>query len=111
MIFLQLWRDGRFPLDPYTLAEVLDVPNFGPPPSGTKNVIERWKAFQIESAAVMAEVQKLIQSEMQGGDMFSQLKNIIGQAGNGNIGRPPSGQQLPKLEGRPDGRQIVSESG
>lgn len=119
LLYLQLMRSG-VPIDPWTLAEVFDIPNFGRPPSGANTVIERWEAWQ----KIVAEVQMAIQLQMQQqavmnspeGQALGALSSI-GQAmgGGGAQGRPPSGQQSPQLEEKsnPDGtpRTTISESG
>ncbi len=121
LLYLQLMRAG-VPIDPWTLAEVFDIPNFGRPPSGANSVIERWEAWQ----KIMAEIQMAIQMQMQQQAIMAspeaQMMMGLGQMGQaaagqggGQVGRPPSGQQPPKLEEKSDGeggsRSTISESG
>lgn len=121
LLYLQLMRAG-VPIDPWTLAEVFDIPNFGRPPSGANSVIERWEAWQ----KIVAEIQMAIQMQMQQqavmaspeGQAMAALGGIgqaMGGAGGDKTGRPPSGQQPPKLEEKSDGqggtRSTISESG
>lgn len=121
LLYLQLMRAG-VPIDPWTLAEVFDIPNFGRPPSGANTVIERWEAWQ----KIMAEIQMAIQMQMQQQAIMaspqgqalgalSQVGQAMG-AGGHQEGRPPSGQKDPKLEQKSDGpgqppRSTISESG
>lgn len=122
LLFLQLQRSG-VPIDPWTLAEVFDIPNFGKPPDGANTVIERWEAWQ----RIFAEIQASIQQQMM---MMQMANSPMGQvmgamqagmgadaAGGGNpgVGRDPSGQEPPKMEMKdqnsPDGpRTTISES-
>lgn len=126
LLHLQLFRAG-FPLDPWTIAEQLDIPNFGEPPAGT--VIERWQEWnrmQVEQAAeaqiLMARLAQVAEAEgMQ--NEFAQLIKGLGQDGgtstpgggpavgaNGR-GRPPTAGKAPHLERKDRGaRTTISES-
>jgi hypothetical protein len=110
MLFLQLWRGG-FPLDPQTLAEVLQIGNWGMIEGSTiKDRFFNWKRQELEhQAALMAEAQELSGGAM-GGDQGNApgLGPHGGQKGTG--GRPPSGQKSPQLQAKGDGRQVVRES-
>ena len=83
-MYLRLHREGL--MDPWTLFEVLEIPNGGSPPSGTK------------------EIPKRIQEAMAMG---------IGQEVP-TPGPKPTGQSPPKLEQKPDAdgipRPVISES-
>jgi hypothetical protein len=129
LLFLQLQRSG-VPIDPWTLAEVFDIPNFGKPPDGANTVVERWEAWQ----RIFAQIQASIQMQMQ---MMMMAQSPIGQAlgaaqagmgggqdpndpnagsgGNPGPGRKPTGQQPPQLEqkggnGTEPPRTTVTES-
>lgn len=123
LLYLQLMRSG-VPIDPWTLAEVFDVPNFGRPPSGANTVIERWEAWQ----KIVAEIQMAIQLQMQQQQMMAspegQAMGALSQIGQqmggnngtgGQPGRPPSAQQPPQMQTKENGdgtqRQTISESG
>ena len=41
LLYLQMMKAG-FPISWWTMAKVARVPNFGPPPKGTNNEMERW---------------------------------------------------------------------
>ena len=127
LLLLQLFRSG-FPLDPWTIAEHLDIPNFGSPPSGT--VVERWQEWnrmQVEEAAeaqlLMSRLAQVAQTEGMQSE-FAQLIQGLGKEGgtstpgggqgggatNGR-GRPPTGQTAPHLERKDRGaRTTISES-
>jgi hypothetical protein len=50
LMLLQLQKTG-FPVDPWTIAEAFDIPNFGSPPAGSRTVMERyvgWLRLQSE---------------------------------------------------------------
>jgi hypothetical protein len=108
MIFLQLWRDKSFPLSPWTLAEQLDIPNFGPSPAGTKNEVERWKEWLRFVAKTQAEIAQEMQQMQQQNNPLALIQQMLG---GGQEGRPPTGQQPPHFESKNGGqRQVVSES-
>jgi len=125
----QLWRDGRFPIDPWTLAEALNLGNFGQPKGNT--VYERWiewmeMSTQFQAATMAkaqvtgqqvlmeAQVQMMADPKMQLLMMLQQ--GMMGAGGgssegggsggptppseNGRPGRPPSGGQPPHIEGK-----------
>lgn len=117
LLYLQLMRAG-VPIDPWTLAEVFDIPNFGRPPSGTSSVIERWEAWQ----KIVAEVQMAIQMQMQQQAIMNSPEGqllgaaaTMGQAAQNEQGRPPTGQQPPQMKVKENGdgtqRTTISESG
>jgi len=89
MMNLQLFRASGlpFPMDPWTLAESMDM-NIGPAPTGTTNQFDRWKAWM-----------KIV-------------SELMPQKGQAQKGRPPSGNQPPHQvqKGGPGGRSVVSES-
>jgi hypothetical protein len=115
-----LWRSG-FPVDPWTLAEVFDIKDFGPPPEGTTNIMERWEAWERIKMEKTLEAQQRVmdfQARMQAATGQTVDAGTGGAAGNGSgipgqagPGRPPTGQAPPKLEQKGDGRAVVSESG
>lgn len=84
MMYLRLHREGL--MDPWTLYEVLEIPNGGAPPSGTKNIPQR-----MQEAMAMGIGQPLPMP-----------------------GPQPTGQTGPHLEQKPDAegipRPVVSES-
>ncbi|MFH1743264.1 MAG: hypothetical protein ABIH23_30020, partial [bacterium] len=86
LLYVQLWR-GQFPIDPWTLAEVLDVPNFGPAPKGATTVMERWVAW-------------------------TRMMSEFGLETPGKpVGRPPSGQKAPEIKQKEGGtRSTITES-
>jgi len=82
LLYLQLWRGGL--MDPWTLGEVLEVPNMGSPPAGADTIVDRLQAAM-----------------------------MIGLVGNtSSAGRKASGQESPEIKSKDGGtRQTVSESG
>jgi hypothetical protein len=87
MIYLQLFRatGTPFPMDPWTLAEAMDM-NIGPTPSGTANQMDRWKAW------------------------MKMVAEMMPQGGQGQRGHPPSGHAPPHMKQRPNGSTTVAES-
>ena len=84
MMYLRLHREGL--MDPWTLYEVLEIPNGGSPPSGTKEIPKR-----LQEAMAMGIGQEIP-----------------------TPGPQPTGQAPPKLEQKPDAdgipRPVISES-
>jgi hypothetical protein len=122
LLFLQLQRSG-VPIDPWTLAEVFDIPNFGKPPNEANTVIERWEAWQRIfagiQASIMAQMQMIQLAQGPVGQMAGAMQAGMGadasQGGNPGPGRKPTGQDGPTLETKDqnslDGpRTTVSES-
>lgn len=134
MLRLQLWRDGRFPMDPWTLAEDWNLGNFGDPPADS--IFERWQiwstasakfmaAVQVEAQKIMAQGQMEIQAEMAKQQLQQQILQamagspqgagmLLGNPSQGpengtnhRPGRPPSGQEPPELitKHNPDGTE------
>jgi hypothetical protein len=101
LFYLQLQARG-FPIDPWTLAELFDIKNFGElptipdPASGdlrkAQTIIERWTAWM--------QMQAIMKQAMGGG----------GEGGGKKGGRPPSGAQPPTMETKGGVRPIVRES-
>jgi len=93
MLYLQLWK-GQFPIDPITMAEVLDIPNFGDAAllakaidseHTPKDVLGRWIAWR---------------------ELLSKLQPQQGQPG-----RKGSGQQAGQIRQKDGGtRSTVAES-
>ena len=64
--YLQLQKSGS-PIDPWTIAEIFDIPQFGPPPKGTTTVMERWVAWQRMQMEFKVELQKELGAQGAGG--------------------------------------------
>lgn len=100
LLFVQLASKGIVPIDPWTLAETCDVPNYGPPPQGTSTVFERYMAW--------LDIQKEIAEEMGGGQQGTRGPHG-GQKGTG--GRAPSGGAQPRVISKDGGtRSTIAES-
>jgi len=101
LFYLQLQMRG-FPLDPWTLAELFDIKNFGDVPDipdpktqtmrKAQTIFERWLAWM--------QIQANIQQAMGGGM----------QGGKGKVGRPATAQTVPTMETKGGVRPIVRES-
>ena len=90
LLYLQLWK-AQYPIDPWTVGDAIDLPNFGPPPPGTKNIIERWVAWK---------------------HMLNDLaKEGVQPGGPGRQGRPSSGHAPPRVQPKDGGqRTTMAES-
>lgn len=125
LLYLQMWRDGRFPVDPKTIADKVGLDNFGELPGNPITIMDRWMAWQ----DVLLKHQIQIQQEMAQSQQAIQANNLVGQvlgaaqqqasgAGGGaqqptkpTAGRPPSGATAPKLATKDGGsRTIIKES-
>ena len=120
---LQLWRSG-FPVDPWTVAEQLELRDFGPAPAGTTTTYERWTAWQRikqEQAMEAAKTLAAFQAEMgmaAGGEVPGDAGagsgvpagGGSGAGGQAGPGRPPSAQKPPEINAKGDGRPVISES-
>jgi hypothetical protein len=104
MKYLQLARLGY--VDPWTLAEMFGLQNFGPPPNMPLPVMD-WKPDPsnpqspppVEVRQPITILERLIAAQQLG----------IGQ-GVGPAGRKASGQTPPHTETKGDGRQTIAES-
>ncbi len=107
MMLIQM-RRSNMPIDSRTIAEAVDIGNFGTKPEGNTVYERYWNEKEDEllhtlRIAEIAKSQGLDPSAMGGGGK--------GGAGKKPEGRPPSGQQPPNLEQRGGGsRTVVSES-
>lgn len=71
LLYLQLWRDPKnFPIDPWTLAEVFNLPNFGEAPADT--MMERWQKWQ--DFINQYQVDKQVEAQTQMGMAQIQLQ-------------------------------------
>ena len=139
LMYVQLWRDQRFPIDPQTIAERTGVDNFGTLPGDPVTILERWQSWnkvqlanQMAAQAMMAQQQMEIQAQMAQSQAMSQAQGIAqgamaGQQGGmdsgspstmsavtgqkGKEGRPPTAQTSPHIELKDGGsRSTISES-
>lgn len=104
----QLWRDGRFPMDPQTLAESWNLGNFGEVLKG-KTIMERWLEWQElaadQQARIQAKVQVLMQQYLlqaqlemaQQNPQMAALMQLMQMAGGaeGQPGQPANGSNRP----------------
>lgn len=99
LLYVQLQKAG-VPIDPWTMAEVMDIANFGEPPQGAVTVMQRfvaWEKMKGElQAAVQAKAQEILQAE--------QLKMAMAVQGAMGGGAPPQpGQNGGQTGGSPEG--------
>ena len=125
MLHLQLQRSG-FPIDPWTMAEVMELDNFGPAPTGTNNMIERWVAWQRMQMELRLDLERMLQkalaeaqqtSQQQGGQdgqgtpYRGVLEGLLNPTARGTGGRPPSGKTAPRMQTKDRGtRTSIVES-
>jgi hypothetical protein len=127
LMILQLWRGG-FPIDPFTIADAMQLPNFGKKPEGTNDIIGRYMWYkEQESNFAIAEQIKTQQAQAPDEDTQRATVESGGMSPSAGLGTPPSGmgdkggfrghsgraptaQTLPKLQAKGDGRPYVRES-
>lgn len=122
LFLLQFWRDGKFPIDPQTVAEAFDLPSFGELPGSPRTIMERWQVWQQIMTKIQLEQQQQVmqaQMQMQQQQQMQQVTDAVQQMGGaaalnqaqGQEGRKPSAQKPPHLENKDGGtRQTISES-
>jgi len=112
LLYLQLQKSG-IPIDPWTMAEVFDIPNFGKPPSGANTVLERWEAW----LAIQAKIQEALamQQMMSGLGGLAAAGGAAGLPGAGGQpgpGRPNTFEKPPRVEEKdqnsPDGPRTTT---
>lgn len=89
--FLLLKKSG-VEIDPWTMAELFELNNYGPPPKGAKNIMERnvaWARMQAERA--------------------QQMQELMGQGQQGP-GRPNSNKKPPHTEMKDGGNRITQST-
>jgi len=126
MLYLQLWRDQRFPISPQTVAEALDIPNWGTLDGNTEfdkwiNYMRQYNELQIQ----LMTAQQVAAMQLQMAGQMAMAGGIVGEAAAGmqggelpgqqteqpNEGRPPSGQNPPQIQQKDGGeRTTVAES-
>ena len=107
--YIQLQKIG-VPIDPWTMAQVNDIPNFGRSPEGANTVFEKWVAFEKIKAELTGETQATVQQILAQGQMMiqaqagmlQQLQALSGAAaGAGGGGGAPGGGEPSKAIGGP----------
>ncbi|MGH9438189.1 MAG: hypothetical protein ACRD22_09905, partial [Terriglobia bacterium] len=92
LLLLQLYKLG-LPIDPWTLMEAFAIPNVGPPPLGTKSVIERWVDWNYLKAGIAARIESGMPQQQEG------------------RGRKPTNQKAPHVETKDNGtRSTIATS-
>lgn len=108
LLYLQLWRDGRFPIDPWTVGEALDIPNMGPVPEGATSVTDRWIQWQKLMTSVGIDVQQMQMQAMQQNQLAQLVQRILAQGGQDGAATPQAGSpQVGRPEGRPPSGQVA----
>lgn len=82
LLYIQLQKAG-IPMDPWTLADVMDIPNFGRPPEGADTVFKRWIAFETIkgelTAAIQAKSQEILVTEQMKLQQAAQAQQMAAQ--------------------------------
>lgn len=90
LLYIQLQKAG-VPIDPWTMAQVCDIPNFGRPPQDTTSVFERWVAFEKIKGELQAQIQAKTQEILSAEAMAQQVQQIQMQQALGGAVAPPGG--------------------
>lgn len=108
LFYLQLMAKG-FPISWWTMAKVAKIPNFGPPPEGTNNEVERWIAQQ----RIMGELQMDMAGAAMAGAPGGGAAGPGGppKPGQSGPGRPNANTAPPKIEQKDGGtRSTITTS-
>ncbi len=85
--YIQLQKIG-IPIDPWTMAQVNDIPNFGRPPQGADTVFQKWVAWE----RIKGELTASIQAKVQEIHQMEQMKMVRPWQRRPPAGRPPGGE-------------------
>ncbi len=106
LLYIQLSKLG-FPISWWTLAQVCQIPNFGPPPDGTNTELERWIAQKRIEIDLAIEQQAQAAAAMEGMGLTGGGEGGGAGAGENGAGgkqegRPPSFQEAPRMVTKKD---------
>lgn len=73
LLYVQLQKAG-IPIDPWTMAEICDIPNFGRAPMGALTVMQRWVAWEKMKGELQAGIAADAQGIMADQQIASQMK-------------------------------------
>ena len=93
LMVLQLWRGG-FPIDPWTLADIMGLPSFGKKPEGTNDILSRYAAWKDRESDFSAAEQEKLQIAQQAGQQQNP-EDVIKAMIDGSNPNPAGG--LPAL--------------
>lgn len=125
MLYLQLWRDQRFPISPQTVAEALDIPNWGTLEGATE--LDKWIGYmrmqnELQTQLMVRQQMAAMQLQQMAGGGQDPATAMMGglaagvQAGqltghNPQEGRPPTAQNPPQIVQKDGGeRTTIAES-
>lgn len=113
LLYLQLQQRG-FPLSWWSMAKIMRIPNFGPPPAGTNTELERWIAQKHIEIDLQIDLQKEIAQTQMGqmGDaQLGQVPEAPPSPNGGEKGRPNSFQKPPRIQQKDGGsRSTITTS-
>ena len=109
LLYIQLSKLG-FPISWWTMAKVCQIPNFGPPPTGTNTEMERWVAQKHIELDLQVDLAKQMQ-EAQGVPPGGGAMPEAPQPPQDGPGRPGSFTAPPKLVSKDGGtRSTITTS-
>lgn len=101
LLYIQLQKNGM-PIDPWTMAEINDLPNFGRAPAGAMTMFDKWVAFERIKGELQAEIQAKTMQIMQSEQFQMQLQQ---QAAMAKI------QMAAQQEQQQEGQDVVKHFG
>lgn len=114
LMYVQLWRDQRFPIDPQTIAERVGVDNFGNLPGDPVTILERWQSWnkvqiqqQLEAQVAMAQAQMAVQAQAMQMQAEAQASGIA----SGAMAAQGGGATTTGAGGGPQGNLAVLTGG
>lgn len=100
LLYVQLQKAG-IPIDPWTMAEVMDIANFGPPPEGAITVMQKFVAWTKMQGELQAQVQAKGQEILQDEQLKFAAKTAMLQQATGGGAPPQPGQGNGGQQGGP----------
>lgn len=112
LFYIQLMAKG-FPISWWTMADVAKIPNFGPPPEGTNNEMERYVAQLRIQAELQAEIAQSMAppGALPGAPGGGGAPGGPPKPGQSGPGRPNANTAPPKIESKDGGtRSTITTS-
>ena len=99
LLYIQLQKAGM-PIDPWTMATLNDLPNFGPAPAGTTTMLQRWVAWEKMKGELTSDIQDKAMEKQAATQLKIQIRQAQAiQAASGGApgqGGPPQPNQPPE---------------
>lgn len=92
LLYIQLVKNLDFPISPWTMADICQVPNFGPPPKDANTEMEKWIAWKhMQTELELEKAEQVQESGLMGAPPGAE------GAPNEGPGRPASFNAPPRI--------------